>query len=243
MQYELYYWPGIPGRGEYVRLALEAAGADYVDVARECQEGVSAIGDLLEGQTAPFEAYPPFAPPILKAQERLVSHVANILRFLGPRLDLVPDDDASRDWAHGLQLTMTDFIAEIHDVHHPIGSSLYYEEQQDEARRRSHVFRQERLGKFLGYFEDVLARNPAGKTYLVGDALSYVDLSLFQTVSGLHYAMPRAMAAQAPSIPGVMALSERVSALPRIATYLGSARRQAFNEDGIFRHYLELDAD
>ena len=34
MVYELHYWPRIQGRGEFVRLALEQAGAEYVDVAR-----------------------------------------------------------------------------------------------------------------------------------------------------------------------------------------------------------------
>lgn len=156
MRYELYYWPGIPGRGEFVRLALEEAGADYIDVGRESDAqgmGIPAISAFLAGKQTPFA---PFAPPFLKAGDMVVSHVANILQFLGPRLGLVPDAEASRYWAHGLQLTFTDFIAEIHDVHHPIGSVLYYEDQKEESVRRAEAFREQRLPKFLGYFEQVL---------------------------------------------------------------------------------------
>ncbi len=177
MRYELYYWPTIQGRGEFVRLALEDAGADYEDVGNEADAGITEISDYLEGQAT---ARPPFAPPFLKAGETVVSHVANILQFLGPRLGLIPDDEETRLWAHGLQLTLTDFVAEIHDVHHPIGSSLYYEDQQEEAKQRAAIFLDERLPKFLGYFEQVLELNPDSDTCLVGAEHSYVDLSLFQ---------------------------------------------------------------
>ncbi|ASK36279.1 glutathione S-transferase [Alloalcanivorax mobilis] len=241
MRYELFYWPTIQGRGEFVRLALEDAGADYLDVGNgsEADElGVPAIVSYLDGDATPR---PPFAPPFLKAGELVISHVANILQYLGPRLALVPDDEACRYWAHGLQLTITDLVAEIHDCHHPIAASLYYQDQKDEALRRSQILRDERLPRFLGYFEQVLEQNPAGPDWLVGDAHSYVDLSLFQVISGLRYAFPKAMAAQQEALPKVDALAERVAARPRIQAYLESDRRLPFNEDGIFRHYPELD--
>ena len=94
----------------------------------------------------------------------------------------------------------------------------------------------------LGYFEEVLRHNPAGDKHLVGARLSYPDLSLFQMVAGLRYAFPRAMARLERRIPRVVALHDRVAARPRIAAYLASERRIPFNEEGIFRHYPELDA-
>lgn len=241
MRYELYYWPAIPGRGEFVRLALEDAGADYVDVAREPKSdggGIAAITRYLNGETT---AQPPFAPPFLKAGDLIVSHVANILQFLGPRLGQVPDDEAARLWAHGLQLTITDFTTEVHDTHHPLGLDLYYERQKEEAAYRAALFIRDRLPKFLQYFERLLAANPAGGGYLVGQACSYVDLSLFHMVAGLRYAFPKAMQAIEPKMPRVIALTERIARRPNIAAYLASNRRLAFNEGGIFRQYPELD--
>lgn len=241
MTYELYYWPGIPGRGEFVRLALEDAGAEYVDVGKQPSAdggGAGAVSEFIHGGEM---GQPHFAPPILKAGEIVVSHVANILQFLAPRLGLIPDDEASRAWANGLQLTLTDFVAEIHDTHHPIGSSLYYEDQQDEAARRATLFVQERLPKFLYYFERVLSANAGNEAYLVGTAHSYVDLSLFQVVTGLRYSFPRAMERLEPEIPEVTALVDRVSQRPAVSAYLMSDRRLDFNESGLFRHYPELD--
>ena len=241
MRYELYYWPDIQGRGEFVRLALEHAGADYVDVARRSGRGmgVPALMRLLEGEAA----HAPFAPPSLKAGDLVIAQTANILLFLGPRLHLVPEDEASRLWAHQLQLTIADLVAEVHDTHHPVSGSLYYREQKPEALRRATAFTGERLPKFLGYFEAVLARNPAGATHAVGDALSYVDLSLFQVVAGLRYAFPNAMHQIEPACPRLVALHAHVERLPRIAVYLASERRLPFNQNGIFRHYAELDAE
>ncbi|NRB57373.1 MAG: glutathione S-transferase [Salinicola sp.] len=241
MTYELYYWPGIPGRGEFVRLALEDAGADYIDVGKRSAGeggGAGAVSEFIHGSDL---GQPHFAPPVLNADGLVISHVANILQFLGPRLGLVPEDEAGRFWANGLQLTLTDFVAEIHDTHHPIGSSLYYEDQQDEAKRRARVFVQERLPRFLHYFERVLAANAGNEPYLVGTAHSYVDLSLFQVVTGLRYAFPRAMERLEPEIPEVTALVDRVSQRPKLAAYLTSDRRLDFNEGGVFRHYPELD--
>ncbi|OHV08848.1 glutathione S-transferase [Kushneria phosphatilytica] len=243
MRYELYYWPGVPGRGEFVRLALEAGGADYVDVGNRSEDqgwGIAAIETYLGGEATDF---PPFAPPFLKAGELVISHVANILQYLGPRLGLWPGDEAGRLWAHALQLTITDFTAEAHDIHHPLGVELYYEDQQEEAAQRARQFINERLPKFLGYFERVLIDNPSGERHLVGESLTTVDLSLFHMVEGLRYALPNAMAEAEQEAPRVIALHDRVRESPRIAAYLASDRRLSFNEEGLFRHYPELDLD
>ena len=239
MRYELYYWAGIQGRGEFVRLALEEAAADYVDVSREAgREG--AMLRLLDGEEV---GRPPFAPPYLKAGRLLIGQTANILLYLGPRHALAPTAEAGRLWAHQLQLTIADLVDETHDTHHPIASSLYYEDQRPEAMRRTTDFWRSRVPKYFGYFEKVLARNKARGGHLIGAKLSYPDLSLFQVVAGLRYAFPRAMAQLGPRYPRVAALHDAIKARPRIAAYLASNRRIAFNEHGIFRHYPELDSE
>jgi glutathione S-transferase len=237
MRYELYYWAGIQGRGEFVRLALEQAGADYVDVAREAG-GEGAMMRLLGGEEV---ERPPFAPPYLKAGRLLIGQTANILFYLGPRHDLAPASEAGRLWAHQLQLTIADFVDEVHGPHHPIASSLYYEDQRPEAKRRTADFLKSRVPKYLGYLEKVLERNKARGGHLIGARLSYPDLSLFQVLAGLRYAFPQAMTRFLPNYPRVVALHDTVAARPRIATYLASNRRIAFNQHGIFRHYPELD--
>jgi glutathione S-transferase len=240
MIYELYYWPSVQGRGEFVRLALEEGGAQYRDVARESGKGtgMAAMMRLLNGRVA----RPPFAPPFLKAGRLLIGQTANILQFLGPRHGLAPKTLAGRLWTHQLQLTIVDFLVEIHDSHHPVAGGLYYEDQRREARRRAADFVMNRLPKFLGYFETVLAQNASGKHYALGAHLSYVDLSLFQIISGLNFAFPRAMAGARRKYPRLLALHSRIQDRPRIAAYLASPRRIAFNNEGIFRHYPELDA-
>jgi glutathione S-transferase len=238
MRYELYYWPGIQGRGEFVRLALEAAGADYVDVARTGRGGEGKLMRALDDRN---QLHPPFAPPFLKAGKVVVAQTANILLFLGPRLGLAPRDEAGRLWCHQLQLTVADLVKEAHDVHHPVGGGLYYEQQKKEAKRYAMEFRGERIPKFLNYFESVLERNPAGPRHAVGRRLSYADLSLFQVMAGLRYAFPNTMNGMEPDIPRMVDLHEQVRALPKIDSYLKSKRRQAFNTQGIFRHYPELD--
>ncbi|NIR98500.1 MAG: glutathione S-transferase [Gammaproteobacteria bacterium] len=238
MIYRLYYWPTIQGRGEFVRLALEAAGTEYDDVGRGKDgpdfDAVSAV--LWTEDPGP----PAFAPPVLDVGGRLIAQTATILLYLGDRHGLAPGGELDRLWVQQLQLTLADWVAEIHDTHHPVGATLYYEDQKPEAARRAAVFREHRLPKFLGYFERVLAAN-AERGWLAGEAVTYADLSLFQIVDGLRYAFPNAMARAERDAPRVTALHERVRELPRIAAYLASERRIPFNEHGIFRHYPELD--
>jgi glutathione S-transferase len=228
VRYRLHYWPEIQGRGEFVRLALEFAGAKYDDVWRR----TGGPGRLPSKR-------PPFAPPYLVAGKQVIAQTSNILLYLGPRLGLAPKGEPGRLWAHQLQLTIADWLVEAHDVHHPIGSGLYYEEQRPEARRRAADFRAHRLPKYLDYFEQVLAA--AEGPWLLGRRLTYPDLSLFQMVAGLHYAFPRTMAGLGPRYATVLALYFRVKAQPRLAAYLRSKRRIPFNRQGIFRHYPELD--
>ena len=242
MTYELHYWNGLQGRGEFVRLALEAAGTQYVDVARGKEEqglGMPALQHYLEADGV---AHPPFAPPFLKHGDVLVGQTAAILLYLGPRLDLVDKNEEARLWTHQIQLTIADAVAEAHDTHHPVGIGLYYEDQKPEAVRRAKEFREARIPKFLGWFERVVQRNPTKTWHLVGARLSYADLSLFQLVEGLRYAFPDAAEQALRTTPKVAQLHGKVAALPKVAAYLKSERRLPFNETGIFRHYPELNA-
>jgi len=234
MRYELYYWASIQGRGEYVRLALEDAGADYADLARG-QRGMAAMMKMMQAHGGT----PPFAPPFLKAGKLVIGQTANILLYLGSRHGLAPKAEAGRLWVHQLQLTIADLVLEIHDTHHPLGPSLYYEDQRAPAKKRSDEFWKERVPKYLGYFERLL--EGSGGAYVTGRRITYVDLSLFQIVEGLRYAFPRRMKAFEREIPGLVDLHGRVSARPNIKAYLASDRRIAFNADGIFRHYKALD--
>jgi len=241
MAYELFYWPGIQGRGEFVRLALEDSGTAYTDVARQSESeggGVPALMKLM--QNTGLE-HPPFAPPFLRDGSLVISQSANILQYLGPKIGLAPRDEAGRLWAHQLQMMVTDFIKEAHDTHHPMGSSLYYEEQKPEAWRYTQNFLDMRLPKYLGYFERVLERNSKGPQYMVGDCASYVDTSMFQIVEGMRYAFPNAMAKAESLVPKLVALHRQVSLRKKLAAYLASNRRIPFNEKGIFRRYPELD--
>jgi glutathione S-transferase len=234
MRYQLFYWPGIQGRGEFVRLALEDAGAAYEDVARG-KGGMDAMLTMMRGD----EKRPPFAPPFLKSGKIVIAQVANILFYLGPRLELAPKEEGARLWLNALQLTVTDFVKEIHDTHHPVGTGLYYEDQKPEARRYAEGFLDERAPKYFDYFERVIDKS--GGPFLLGRRISYADLSLFQLIAGMRYAFPKGMKRIERKISKVVAVHDRVAGRPGIEAYLQSPRRIAFNEDGIFRHYPELD--
>jgi glutathione S-transferase len=234
MRYELYYWPHIQGRGEFVRLALEEAAAEYLDVARE--RGTASMMRLMEKSGGT----PPFAPPFLKAGKLVIGQTANILLYLGARHALAPKTETGKLWVHQLQLTVADFVLEVHDSHHPLGPTLYYENQRSEAKKRTQEFWKERVPKYLGYFEQLLEEG--GGAFLTGRKLTYADLSLFQIVEGLRYAFPERMKAFERKTPRLRDLHDRVAIRPRIKAYLTSERRIPFNEDGIFRHYKVLDA-
>lgn len=241
MAYELYYWPGIQGRAEFVRLALEEAGADYIDVAQRSEReggGEAALMAFLEREDI---SHPPYALPFLKDGDVIIGQTANILLYLGGRLGLAPQDEAGRLWVHQIQLTIADLVAEAHDTHHPISGELYYEDQKPEALRRAKFCREQRIPKYLGWFERILARNPEGPGQLAGSRVTYADLSLFQTVEGLLYAFPRRMRRILAEVPKVDALRQAIAQRPRIAAYLASDRRIPFNEQDLFRHYPELD--
>jgi glutathione S-transferase len=241
MAYELYYWPGIQGRGEFVRLALEEAGADYHDVARLSSRqggGTAAMMQLMEPDASGRFS---FAPPFLKDGDLLIGQTANILLYLGGRLGLAPKDEPGRLWTHQLQLTVTDLVAEVHDTHHPISVNLFYDDQKKEAKKRTREFIDSRIPKFLGYFEQVHAANPRRGGFMVGSRLSYVDLSMFQIIEGLRYAFPHTMQQLEPTYPRLVELHDRVKERPNIAAYLASERRLPFSEEGIFRYYPELE--
>ena len=242
MPYQLHYWPSIQGRGEFVRLALEAAGASYVDVTR---------GDASNGQGLPALLYylqdesvtrPPFACPVLVDGKHVIGQTAAILLYLGPRLKLVGASATDRLWTHQIQLTIVDAVNEAHGTHHPLGGGLYYEDQKLEASQAAKEFRTQRIPKYLGWLETVLTRNPKGGKHLVGARLSYADLSLFQLVEGLLYAFPKTTKRALKKTPLVLALHDWVARQRHVAAYLCSERRIPFNEDGLFRRYPELDA-
>ena len=235
MEYQLYYWPSIQGRGEFVRLALEDAGVPYADVARG-EGGMQKLLAALEEAV-----HPSFAPPFLKLGEMTIGQTANILLYLGSRHGLAPRREEGRLWAHQLQLTIADLVNEVHDTHHPVGVSLYYEDQKKEAKRRSTEFIANRLPKFFGYFERILAQPGRRGSFLLGARVSYVDLSMFQLIEGLRYAFPNAMARIEADCPALHKLHGRVAGRGNIERYLASPRRIPFNQEGIFRHYPELD--
>ena len=245
MPYELHYWPDIPGRGEFVRLALEAAGAEYLDVARgDAREG-AGLPAMMRYFDHPSVTRPPFACPFLVDGKRVIGQTAAILLYLGPRLGLVPKSQADQLWVHQIQLTIADLVQEVHEVHHPIAASLYYEDQQPEALRRADDFRRKRMPKFLQWFDTLLARNASNegreRPHLVGARWSYVDFSLYHVVEGLRYAFPRASQRVLKKTPRVAALHAAVPSHKRLAGYLASERWLGFNEQGIFRRYPALD--
>ncbi len=241
MTYELHYWPTIQGRGEFVRLALEATGTSYVDVARSAADTGKGVAAMQRFMDLKSTRHPPFAPPFLKDGDFVVGQTAAILQYLAPTLKLVARNEQAGIWTMQIQLTIADMVTEAHDTHHPIASSLYYEDQKAEALRRAGDFCKERMPKFMKWFERVLAQNPAGNRYLVGNRMSYADLSLFQLVEGLRYAFPLASEKVLVRTPLVLALHHRIATQPRVAAYLKSDRRLAFSEEGVFRRYPELD--
>ena len=235
MTYRLWYWPQIQGRGEFVRLALEAAGIPYEDRAR--QVGAEGLMADLKARTGRV----PFAPPYLEIDGIAIAQVATILLFLGDRHGLAPSNIADRYWVHQLQMTIADVVAEVHNLHHPVDMMAYYEDQKAEAAHAAAQFRAARLPKFLDHFEAAAAANDGA--WLIDGRWTYADTSLFQLWEGLHYMFPRRMTTLAPHYPRLRQVRDLVADLPGVRAYLASERRIAFNDQGIFRHYPELDAE
>ncbi len=234
MAYDFWYWPTIAGRGEFVRLTLEACGIAYRDCARH--EGA----DALVADMADHARGPAFAPPYLGIDGATIAQTANILFYLSERHECGPSGMKSRYWLAQLQLTIMDLVAEAHDVHHPVGVDLYYEDQKAESLRRARGFRRDRIPKFLDYFERAMASDRS--EWLAGGRWSHADLSLFHLIAGLRYAFPLRMATLMPGYPQLAALYDRVAALPELQDYLSSDRRLPFSQEDVFRHYPELDA-
>ncbi|KAG4413990.1 hypothetical protein IFR04_012857 [Cadophora malorum] len=247
--YELIYWPGLPGRGEHIRLAFEESGIPYTDSAFDpkCMDLVlSHISPENHGDSL----NPPIcAPPILKHGSLIINQTPNILLYLGPKLGLVPtaeEDEGGVYHVNQLTLTALDGLSnEVHDVHHPVDTGLYYEDQKEEAKRKADGYLKNRLPKFLGYFERVLGGEASkGGEWLYGGRLTYADLVLFQCVDGIKEAFPNAMKRieNEGKFSKVFALHKRVEERPNIKDYLASNRRQAYGM-GIYRHYPELDEE
>ncbi|KAJ2989690.1 hypothetical protein NUW58_g3345 [Xylaria curta] len=250
VSYELIYWPGIPGRGEFIRLALEEGGADYTDTAHTEKGMERTLAQIDDKNVGDDHNPPPLAPPILRHGDLVISQTPNILLYLGPRLGLVPTaegEDGDPDAVYrinALALTALDGLSnEVHDCHHPIASGLYYEDQKEESLRRSRDFVTNRLPKFLGYFERVLEGKASGDgPWLYGGQLTYADLVLFQAIDGVTFAFPKAVSAAQTSgkYMRVFQLYDTVAERPRVKTYLASKRRQKYSQ-GIYRYYPELD--
>jgi glutathione S-transferase len=235
MSYDLWYWPGIEGRGEFIRLVLEGAGIAYHDRARE--DGL----DALLKDKASRTGFVPFAPPYLVKGDFAIAQVAHILAWLTDKHGLGSGNVETDLQLIQLQLTITDIVTEAHNVHHPVAIDKYYREQKDEAARAAASFRNARMPKYFDYFEVALGVNE--DAFVLGEKWSHVDTSLFQLVEGLSYMFPRRMAALKPNYPRLHAVRDAVAQIDGIAAYLASERRLPFSEEGLFRHYPELDGE
>lgn len=191
--YTLLYHPDIPGRGEYIRLAFEASGVPYSDPANESKEGVGQVYTCCSPDSLGEDGNPPpFAPPMLRVsgagkngKSLLINQTPNILFYLGKELGLAGEEEADKWHVNELALTALDFSNETHDTHHPIAVMKVYEDQKEEALKKSTQFRENRIPKYFGYFERVLKGNEAGGgRYLVGGKLTYADTTLWQVLDG-----------------------------------------------------------
>jgi glutathione S-transferase len=234
--HRLYYWPNLQGRGEFVRLVLEAAGVPYEDVARVHPDGAR---EVMAFMTADREGQLPFAPPVLVVGEHVLAQMPVIVRYLGEAHGLAGTDPIANAHVQQLVLTWCDVVDEVHAVHHPVSTAWFYEQQRDEAIVAARLFRDERLVRWLQWGERTLQRH--GGDWLAGSRMTVADLAAFQVVTGLRHMFPVAMGRTRGRHPGLMALVDRVAAVPRVAAYLESDRRIPFNLDGIFRAYPELD--
>ncbi|KAF1816408.1 glutathione S-transferase protein-like protein [Eremomyces bilateralis CBS 781.70] len=250
--YHLIYWPDIPGRGEFVRLAFEAAGTAYLDVSNASSAGVKPVLSLISDKHVGDDVGNPpiFAPPALKivdgkgeGKDLLIHQTPNILAYLGERLGLIGEEEGDKYHVSQVALTALDLCDECHDTHHPVSVVKYYAEQKEEALKKAEDFRASRIPKFFGYFERVLKSNESeakGK-YLVGSKLTYADTTVWQVVNGVSYAFPKEVEARKKDYPLLFeTFYPGIQEEKGIKQYLASDRRLSYS-DGIFRHYPELD--
>lgn len=250
--FELLYHPSVPGRGEFIRLALEAASIPYNDVANNDKKGYSIVQAACSPKsTGDTDGNPPaFAPPALRVpgagkdgKTLLIYQTPNILIYLGPHLGLAPEDEVERLWVNQNMLTALDLNNETHDTHHPIAVMQYYEDQKEEALKKSKNFRENRIPKYFSFFERVLKGNEeTGKgKYLVSDMLTYADTTLWQVMDGLHFAFPKELEARSNDYPLLFGtFYPSIKEEKHLKEYLASDRRLPYSM-GVFRHYPELD--
>ncbi|KEY69018.1 hypothetical protein S7711_03320 [Stachybotrys chartarum IBT 7711] len=243
--YELIYWPSAPGRGEPVRLLFEEAGVPYADTAKDAGRAVETIQGLMAAEHLGDDSNPPvFAPPLLRHGDLLINQLPNILLYLAPKLGLAPAAGPAVYHLNAIVLTLLDgFVNELHETHHPIATSQYYDDQKPEAKKRSKSYREERLPRFLGYAQRLLDAKTSGDgPWLYGGSLTYADLVLFQGIHGTKYAFPKTVEKLQKSgkYDGVFALFDAVQERPNIKAYMASDRRVDYSQ-GIWRYYPELE--
>ncbi|QIW96113.1 hypothetical protein AMS68_001631 [Peltaster fructicola] len=251
-EYELLYHPQIPGRGEFIRLAFEAVGVSYTDVANDKKDGYSEVQSIcMNDEINSSDGNPPIlAPPALRVPGAgpdgtalILAQTPNILFYLGEKLGLVSTAEADKYHTYQLVLTALDLNNEIHDSHHPIAPSAYYEDQSAEALKKAADVRNARLPKFFSYFERSLQHNHTngGGKFLIGGRLSIADTTVWQVLDGAYFAFPNEMAARKAEYPELLdTFYNSVKQEPHLKQYLASGRRRAYGM-GVFRHYPELD--
>ncbi|KAK4058824.1 hypothetical protein OIO90_000270 [Microbotryomycetes sp. JL221] len=251
--FEVVYHAGIPGRAEFVRLMFEATGVTYRDAPQE--DGQDCIIPYVTGNFADHDKNPlPFAVPVLRHNDVVISQVPNIVLYLSSRLPPIDLDGESTNTAqtpaplhdlstfHWLEQLMTilDMNNEVHETHHPIDIRLYYEDQKAEAQKRAQAFREARIPKFLGNFENNIKKHTSG---FLNEKVSPADLALFHMVEGILFAFPERINQVKSEFPHVFKLRDTIKSSRRIQAYINSGRRIPFNNYGIFRHYTELDGE
>lgn len=247
-QYELLYHPGIPGRGEFVRLAFEAAGVPYKDVANEDKNGYSTVQKIcMNKSNESADSNPPvFSPPALRVpgagkdgEALIISQTPNILLYLGDRIGMVPEgDESAKYYTNQLTLTVLDLNNEVHDTHHPLAVAEYYENQKDSAQHKAKDVRENRFPKFFSYFTRTLEGNREGGgdgKYLVGNQLTYADTSVWQVIDGCFFAFPKEMEARKKEFPELLGtFYDNIKNEKGLKEYLASDRRLPYSM-GIFR--------
>ncbi|MXO64197.1 glutathione S-transferase [Altericroceibacterium endophyticum] len=237
MVYDFWYWPTLPGRGDFIRYPLEAAQIPYTDCARDAEDGFAAVAEHLEAK----QGCHAFAVPLLETGSESIAQTANILLFLNQEHGLGPSDAAGMRYLNQLQCDIADITEEVHAVHHPISTAFYYEDQRDAAIQSAEKFREQRIPKYLAHFERI-ANAHDGDWLLEGDSWSTGDTSIAYLLDGLHFMFPLRMAALQSDYPTIHQIQQKTFALEYLDAYRASDRCAAFGTEGIFRNYPELDA-